>query len=115
MRCLRRGGTLDERGRFDVPGSAQEAGDDYRNDLDGARGFVLEECNLDGDGFAVQSKLYTAYRIGVRQRAAGSSGVRTSTATCVRTSTGSRRVRSRGSAGTTASSTRKRRRTDGLA
>ena len=53
---------LMDRGGFAEPESVRSAGEQYRDRLDSARGFVAESCVLHVDAWTPRSGLYKAYR-----------------------------------------------------
>jgi putative DNA primase/helicase len=53
---------LMERGRFEPPESVRVAGEDYREQLDTAIGFIAEGCVLHPDAWVPRPALYKAYR-----------------------------------------------------
>jgi putative DNA primase/helicase len=55
-------GRLMERGRFERPGSIEQAGSEYRERLDTVQGFVNEECTLVVGAWTSRADLYSAYR-----------------------------------------------------
>ena len=52
---------LMDRGRFDIPESVKNTGDNYRSKLDTVRAFVEEECELSRDAEVNRSVLYQTY------------------------------------------------------
>jgi putative DNA primase/helicase len=55
-------GRLMERGRFERPGSIEQAGSEYRERLDTVQGFVTEACTLVIGAWTSRADLYSAYR-----------------------------------------------------
>jgi P4 family phage/plasmid primase-like protien len=53
---------LMERGRFELPESVQQAGEEYRDRLDTARAFTDEACVLQPYAWTPRPKLYLEYR-----------------------------------------------------
>lgn len=54
-------GQLMERGRFELPGTVEQAGQDYRERLDTVMGFVAECCSLEPDAWTKRKQLYGDY------------------------------------------------------
>lgn len=53
---------LMERGRFSEPATVVAAGEQYRDRLDSARGFVTDACVLHLDAWTPRAALYKAYK-----------------------------------------------------
>lgn len=53
---------LNSRGRFSIPSSVKSATDKYRNEMDVAGQFLLEECILDPQAKTKSSYLYASYQ-----------------------------------------------------
>lgn len=50
------------RGRFEVPASVRDAGEDYREHVDSAAAFLREACVLEPEAWVARTELYRTYR-----------------------------------------------------